>query len=262
MLALLLLLNGQFWMDGIGGLGNCHGSALYLAQLRPFLSHQDSMELDPDLCSQVQFQGIREGDIGLIYSSDITVAHSFTIISKDLTFSKNGHGGTKRPYGFFPLEDIANQYFTFVDSDENALPINEYKQNLEAGLDCLRGDRIAIDKCKEAQQVFAVYYRCEPASRTESRLSPWADPTARYFALKARIIKIGNHLVSDRAKFFASGSESFNEIKKIKYEILAELTRTPTRSEIRSLLRQLKSQAENWLDIFDPQSKVYQGVHP
>lgn len=195
-------IDARHWLDGTGGFGNCHGEAAYFSGLAPILAHDEAATLidysvrssywfdegAPEICSDVEYADLQPGDIGRILdpSEHGVNIHSFTVISKNLVFSKNGHHGLKVPYQVRPLTEVADTYFSFnISEEENSELINYYRAGLAEGLDCLRGDHATKIRCVEKEYPTARFSRCKSIAEMEQIHS--AALSADYFRAKQTI---------------------------------------------------------------------------
>lgn len=178
-------LNGQNWLNGVGGYGNCHGEASYFAGLSPILAHDEgSLNVDysrrssywfndgaPEACQDVEYKDLKSGDIGVIINTadDGNNIHSFTVLSKNLVFSKNGHNGLNIPYAVRSLSEIADTYFTFNLTEEpNSEKINYYREGLKQGFDCVRGTREEKRSCVDNEYPLVFFHRCKSIEALET----------------------------------------------------------------------------------------------
>lgn len=259
-------LDDRTWLDGVGGFGNCHGEAAYLAGLSPMLMHDEnaaitqiairSRELFPNgpkACDQIdRFADVRGGDIAVIYSTEKTPVHTFTMISKDLAFSKNGHNGTKIPYKVHSLSSVADEYFI-------EKKINLYREGLKRDIDCLRGDG-SYPKCANAHLPYARYFRCKSLVQLEGQYRN-ALP-AEYFQVKEQIWRQGQYYAADETHIFSPNLAAnknfwanYNRIEEIVKNLSQQQTPNPT---LQYFWNQLASNTRAMVTFLDSRSRVRQ----
>lgn len=211
----MLKLNGQLWVDGIGGFGNCHGTFSYFAKLSPLLAHRESMNVRFAECKPIPFKDVQAGDLGLIFSDEEFVSHSFTMLTKDVVFTKNGHQGEKKPYRFMNIEEMADLYYSFHTSDDPKSPVvNHYRQDLKNGLDCLRGTPEEISRCAdELSHPRTFYFRCDSLETMEK--ADAANLTPEYFSYKKRVAELVKFYSQDKNRYLSPDPVKIVEISNL-----------------------------------------------
>ncbi len=121
---------------------NCWNSSLVMSGLLPEFrySPQDefSFYLNSPLCRQLKNNETRQaGDIGAIRESGGIEVHSFTYISDELVFSKNGHS-TLRPYKLQTSEEVYKTYDVDLLSTPEECLSNVMDTNCKSGVEFFR----------------------------------------------------------------------------------------------------------------------------
>lgn len=211
----MLKLNGQFWVDGVGGFGNCHGSSSYFAKLSPLLTHRETMDIRFAECKSIPFKEVQAGDLGLIFSDEEFVSHSFTVLTKDVVFTKNGHQGEKKPYRFMNIEEMADIYYSFHTTDDPKSPtINHYREDLKNGLDCLRGTPEEIAVCAdELSHPRTFYFRCDSLEQMEKVDAENLTPD--YFSYKKRVAELVKFYSQDKNQYLSPDPVKVVEISNL-----------------------------------------------
>lgn len=208
--AVVRALDGQHWLDQVGGFGNCHGQAAYFLGLSPLLTHDEDGALfyhmarfsyhhpkAPELCEEVEHGQVKEGDVGVILASGEENAHlhSFTFLTKDTVFSKNGHNATGNPYRKLSLDEVADEYFK-VQALDSGSTLNKYREGLEQGMDCVRGNRATKTDCVDNELPALRIFRCPTLDTLEKKYKKALSP--EYFAVKEAIWTEGKAFAKDR----------------------------------------------------------------
>ncbi len=271
-------LDDKHWLDGVGGFGNCHGEAAYFAGYTPILGHDESgLQISsarrstenipgaPKACEKIPHSKVQPGDVGVFLDveADGRSIHSFTMISKNLAFSKNGHNGLKVPYRVQTLSEVADTYFTVQNSENPADgETNHYRKQLSKGRDCVRGSEKQINDCIDAEAPFvAFFYRCKSLEQLETENKSVLTP--EYFALKKVLWQELRSYVRDQTTvlnpraFSATYTDTVYRIK-VEEERLWDTTNGVS-TFFWSQLSAVATEADRFLD---PESEVRPAIFP